>query len=154
MTWFQAVSCRLASLVFTLFVTGRVSATLSTMATTKQNADSTPSFATDLALVYKPPKTTFRHFIWRWRMLFESTFALSMFEGWEKILIGMSRPDTVRLFILPVDNSCVDGRLLGSAYHRHLPIPPISPRVPLQTSCLLSIGNRSICAGRWSSHAG
>lgn len=57
------------------------------MATTKQNDDSVPSFAMDLALVYKPPKSPFRRFIWRWRMLFESTFALSMFEGWEKILI-------------------------------------------------------------------
>ncbi|KAI9457616.1 hypothetical protein BJY52DRAFT_1271838 [Lactarius psammicola] len=25
--------------------------------------------------------------MWRWRMLFESTFALSMLEGWEKILV-------------------------------------------------------------------
>ncbi|KAI0300109.1 hypothetical protein B0F90DRAFT_1619562, partial [Multifurca ochricompacta] len=44
-------------------------------------------FATDLALVYKPPHSSFSHFIWRWRVRFESTFALSMFEGWEKILI-------------------------------------------------------------------
>jgi hypothetical protein len=69
------------------------------MTTTKHN-DDTPSFATDLALVYKPPKTTLRHFIWRWRMLFESTFALSMFEGWEKILIGTSCPDTWKLSVL------------------------------------------------------
>jgi hypothetical protein len=47
-------------------------------------------FAKDLGLVYKPPNTPFRRFIWRWRMLFESTFVLSMFEGWEKILIGKS----------------------------------------------------------------
>ncbi|KAN0131733.1 hypothetical protein V8E53_010575 [Lactarius tabidus] len=57
------------------------------MATTKQNNDSGSIFAADLGLVYKPPNTPFKRFIWRWRMLFESTFALSMFEGWEKILI-------------------------------------------------------------------
>ncbi|KAF8269454.1 hypothetical protein EI94DRAFT_1574159 [Lactarius quietus] len=57
------------------------------MATTKQNNDGGPIFAADLGLVYRPPNTPFRRFIWRKRMLFESTFALSMFEGWEKILI-------------------------------------------------------------------
>ena len=63
------------------------------MATTKQNDDDA-IFATDLRLVYTPPKSTVRHIIWRWLMLFESTFALSMFEGWEKILIGTSCLDT------------------------------------------------------------
>ncbi|KAI9429025.1 hypothetical protein H4582DRAFT_387163 [Lactarius indigo] len=55
------------------------------MATTKRNDDSAPTFSPDLALVYKPPNS--RRFIWHWRMLFESTFALSMLEGWEKILV-------------------------------------------------------------------
>ena len=64
------------------------------MVTTEHNDDSAPSFAMDLALVYKPPKTAIRHFIWRWRMVIESTFALSMCEGWEKILIGTSCTQT------------------------------------------------------------
>jgi hypothetical protein len=49
-------------------------------------------FSADLSLVYRPPRSTLRQFLWRWRMFFESTFALSMFEGWEKILIGASSP--------------------------------------------------------------
>jgi hypothetical protein len=64
------------------------------MATTKQNNDSGSIFTADLSLAYKPPNTPFKRFIWRWRMLFESTFALSMFEGWEKILIGTFYPQT------------------------------------------------------------
>ena len=65
------------------------------MATTKRNNDSGSVFPADLSLVYRPPNTPFKRFIWRWRMLFESTFALSMFEGWEKILIGTSCPWTL-----------------------------------------------------------
>ncbi|KAI0288328.1 hypothetical protein BC826DRAFT_882640, partial [Russula brevipes] len=42
-------------------------------------------FATDPG--YRPPSSAFRRFIWKWRMWFESTLALSMLEGWEKILI-------------------------------------------------------------------
>ncbi|KAH9027278.1 hypothetical protein EDB84DRAFT_1563456 [Lactarius hengduanensis] len=57
------------------------------MATTKRNDDSAPIFAKDLGLVYKPPSSSSRRFIWHCRMLFESTFALSMLEGWEKILV-------------------------------------------------------------------
>jgi Small subunit of serine palmitoyltransferase-like len=61
---------------------------------TKQREDnddaSTPLFTTDLGLVYKPPRSAFRRFFWRWRICFESTLALSMFEGWEKFLIRTS----------------------------------------------------------------
>jgi Small subunit of serine palmitoyltransferase-like len=69
--------------------------TTSTMATKQidENVDANTSlFTTDLSLVYKPPRSGFRRFIWRWRMRFESTFALSLFEGWEKILVGTSNP--------------------------------------------------------------
>lgn len=66
-----------------------------TMATTKQSNDSGSIFSADLSLSYKAPNTPFKRFIWRWRMLFESTFALSMFEGWEKVLIGMCCPQTL-----------------------------------------------------------
>jgi hypothetical protein len=60
---------------------------------TEKNVDANTSlFTTDLGLVYKPPRSGFRRFIWRRRMWFESTFALSMFEGWEKILVGTSHP--------------------------------------------------------------
>jgi len=47
---------------------------------------------TDSSLVYKPPRSATRRFFWRWRILFESTFALTMCEGWEKILIGAFSP--------------------------------------------------------------
>jgi Small subunit of serine palmitoyltransferase-like len=58
----------------------------------KDNDDgaTTSLFTMDLSLAYKPPHSTFKRFIWRWRMWFESTFALSMFEGWEKILTRTS----------------------------------------------------------------
>jgi len=65
------------------------------MATTKQNDNDEGDaslFSADLSLVYRPPRSALRQFLWRWRMCFESTFALSMFEGWEKILIGASPP--------------------------------------------------------------
>ncbi|KAI0275841.1 hypothetical protein BGY98DRAFT_920087 [Russula aff. rugulosa BPL654] len=56
---------------------------------TKQykNERSASILTPDLSLVYKPPRSATRRFFWRWRILFESTFALTMFEGWEKILI-------------------------------------------------------------------
>jgi hypothetical protein len=61
---------------------------------TKQNSDarSASLTGTDYTLVYKPPRSAIRRFFWRWRILFESTFALSMVEAWEKILIGASPP--------------------------------------------------------------
>lgn len=56
---------------------------------TKQNINERGSsiLATDFSLVYKPPRSAIRRFFWRWRIVFESTFALTMCEGWEKILI-------------------------------------------------------------------
>jgi hypothetical protein len=63
------------------------------MATKQSNNDRGASLlAADLALVYTPPRSALRHFFWKWRVRFESTFALSMFEGWEKILVGASSP--------------------------------------------------------------
>ncbi len=61
---------------------------------TKQNSNNRGAslIGTDYSLVYKPPRSAIRRFFWRWRILFESTFALSMFEAWEKILIGASSP--------------------------------------------------------------
>ncbi|KAH9991986.1 hypothetical protein BJV74DRAFT_771913 [Russula compacta] len=40
-----------------------------------------------MGLHYEPPRSALQCFFWRWRMCFESTFALSMFEGWEKIFV-------------------------------------------------------------------
>lgn len=61
------------------------------MATKQSNVDKGASLLTaDLALVYTPPRSALHHFFWKWRVRFEATFALSMFEGWEKILIGAS----------------------------------------------------------------
>jgi hypothetical protein len=58
---------------------------------TKQNDDRGVSLlSTDLSLVYTPPRSSFHRFLWKRRLCFEATFALSMFEGWEKILIGTS----------------------------------------------------------------
>lgn len=61
---------------------------------TKQNVKEQGAsiLATDMTLVYKPPRSATRRFFWRWRILFESTFALTMVEGWEKILIGAPSP--------------------------------------------------------------
>jgi hypothetical protein len=61
---------------------------------TKQNVDERGAsiLAADMRLVYKPPRSATRRFFWRWRIVFESTFALTMCEGWEKILIGASFP--------------------------------------------------------------
>lgn len=39
---------------------------------------------------YHPPKSAVRAFFWRRRVLFESTFAFTMLEPWEKILLRMS----------------------------------------------------------------
>jgi hypothetical protein len=59
------------------------------MATRQRQDDGGVSvFATDPG--YRPPSSAFRRFIWKWRMWFESTLALSMLEGWEKVLIGAS----------------------------------------------------------------
>lgn len=57
---------------------------------TKNNDRGASLLAADLALVYTPPRSAIRRFFWKWRVRFESTFALSMFEGWEKILVGAS----------------------------------------------------------------
>lgn len=58
---------------------------------TKRNVDRGASLlGTDTTLVYKPPRSALHHFFWKKRMCFEATFALSMFEGWEKILLGAS----------------------------------------------------------------
>jgi hypothetical protein len=53
----------------------------------KTNEQGASILATDFSLVYKPPRSATRRFFWRWRIVFESTFALTMLEGWEKILI-------------------------------------------------------------------
>jgi len=36
---------------------------------------------------YRPPKSALGAFLWRRQMWFEATFALSMLEPWEKILV-------------------------------------------------------------------
>ena len=66
----------------------------SSIMVTKQNIKERGAsiLAADLSLVYKPPRSATRRFFWKWRIMFESTFALTMFEGWEKILIGTSSP--------------------------------------------------------------
>jgi hypothetical protein len=49
-----------------------------------------------LPLVYRPPRSPLLRFFWKWQIRFEATFALSMLEGWEKILIGTSPPPVSR----------------------------------------------------------
>jgi hypothetical protein len=59
------------------------------MATKQSNVDrGTSLLATDLALAYKPPRSSLHRFFWKKRMWVEATFSLSMYEGWEKILFG------------------------------------------------------------------
>lgn len=51
----------------------------------------TSTTTTIMALHHAPPKTNrSRTLFWRWRMWVESTFALSMLEPWEKLLVGQS----------------------------------------------------------------
>ena len=50
------------------------------------------SFPMDLSLAYRPPRSPLRRFFWRWQICFETIFALSVMETWEKILIRMSPP--------------------------------------------------------------
>ncbi|KAH8079074.1 hypothetical protein BXZ70DRAFT_961119 [Cristinia sonorae] len=38
-------------------------------------------------LPYRAPQNAFGAYCWRWRLWFESTFALSMLQPWEKVLI-------------------------------------------------------------------
>ncbi|EKM53107.1 uncharacterized protein PHACADRAFT_259275 [Phanerochaete carnosa HHB-10118-sp] len=40
-----------------------------------------------LALPYRPPKSSLGAYIWRKRLWFESTFALTMLQPWEKVLL-------------------------------------------------------------------
>ena len=65
-----------------------------TMATKQNDDDDRAAYllSPELKLDYKPPHSALRLFFWRWRMWFECTFALSMFEGWEKILVGAFPP--------------------------------------------------------------
>ena len=37
---------------------------------------------------YRPPKSALGAFLWRRQIWFEATFALSMLEPWEKLLVG------------------------------------------------------------------
>ena len=41
-----------------------------------------------LALPYRPPESPVGAFLWRKRVWFESTFALTMLQPWEKVLIS------------------------------------------------------------------
>ena len=40
-----------------------------------------------LALPYRPPESSLGAYLWRKRLWFESTFALSMLQPWEKIML-------------------------------------------------------------------
>ncbi|TCD65153.1 hypothetical protein EIP91_003046 [Steccherinum ochraceum] len=45
-----------------------------------------------LELPYRAPTSVIGVFFWKWRMWFESTFALSMLQPWEKVLISPYHP--------------------------------------------------------------
>jgi hypothetical protein len=53
------------------------------LATSYLTTMSSPSY-----YIYRPPKSALGAFLWRRRMWFEATFALSMLEPWEKVLVG------------------------------------------------------------------
>ena len=40
-----------------------------------------------LALPYRPPESSLGAFLWRKRLWFETTFALSMLQPWEKLML-------------------------------------------------------------------
>ena len=40
-----------------------------------------------LALPYRPPESSLGAFLWRRRLWFETTFALSMLQPWEKLVL-------------------------------------------------------------------
>lgn len=41
-----------------------------------------------LALPYRPPKSRLGAYLWRKRMWFEATFALTMLQPWEKLFLS------------------------------------------------------------------
>lgn len=43
-----------------------------------------------LALPYRPPESSLGAYIWRKRLWFETTFALSMMQPWEKFVLCTS----------------------------------------------------------------
>ncbi|TCD60720.1 hypothetical protein EIP91_009626 [Steccherinum ochraceum] len=49
---------------------------------------STADVVFGLELPYRAPNSSIGVFCWKWRMWFESTFALSMLQPWEKVLIS------------------------------------------------------------------
>lgn len=49
-----------------------------------------------LELPYRAPKSAFGRFLWKWRLWVEVTFALSMLQPWEKVLVG--KPSLYSIF--------------------------------------------------------
>ncbi|KAL6302928.1 hypothetical protein BKA93DRAFT_703001, partial [Sparassis latifolia] len=52
-----------------------------------------------LRLPYRPPRSPAAAFLWRRRLWFETTFALSMIQPWEKVLVLLISYATL-LFVL------------------------------------------------------
>ena len=49
-----------------------------------------------LHLPYRPPRSKLAAFLWRRRLWVETTFALSMMQPWEKIVVGACCPCLLR----------------------------------------------------------
>ncbi|KAI0073843.1 hypothetical protein K474DRAFT_1602622 [Panus rudis PR-1116 ss-1] len=60
---------------------------------------STAEVVFGLELPYRPPKSFIGAYIWRWRMWFECTFALTMLEPWEKVFVIMILNATMLLLV-------------------------------------------------------
>ncbi|KAH8075863.1 hypothetical protein BXZ70DRAFT_870229, partial [Cristinia sonorae] len=52
-----------------------------------RRAPSVTSVLLNLDLPYRPPKSAFGKWVWRKRVWLETTFALSVLEPWEKLLV-------------------------------------------------------------------
>lgn len=54
---------------------------------TWKRSPSTADVLFGLALPYRPPESSLGAYLWRKRLWFETTFALSMLQPWEKVLL-------------------------------------------------------------------
>ena len=71
---------------------------------------------------YRRPDTVIGGFIWRWKIWFETTFALSMLERWEKIFICACPPFASRVAAKKTtpEGSLLHDCLRCSCIHIHL----------------------------------
>lgn len=101
-----------------------------------------------LELPYRAPKSAFGTLIWKWRLWIEVTFALSMLQPWEKVLVGTYNPSHLNF------NSNLISFSLRDIYSHHLkccflavpcridPLFPTSFGIPSGQNGVLPLGSR------------